>query len=460
MIVRRAAPAPSSAPRSPIWRLGVLGAVLIGLTLAALSLHRPGMATVGTPELKVYFVGLLALAGLAYFASVRTVLSGVPSWAVWVVVGVALAVRAGPLIAPPFLSSDVYRYVWDGFVQASGINPYVHIPADPALAPLRDTAVFPLINRAATAPTIYPPAAQAIFAAAGWAFPLNVTAVKAVMVGFEAVAIGVVWAVLARSGAPPAGIVIWAWNPLAIWAFAGNGHIDAAAVGLLAVTLLLASVWGGALAGMAFGAAVLTKFLPLAVAPALWPLGRWRVAGATILTAAALYACYAGAGWRVLGFLSGYGDEEGYADGRGFWLLAGLSWIAPLPAFAGKLYQGLAAAALASLAVWIAFVARPRSDAAIWRAAGWLMAAVTVAVSPHYPWYFVWLALPAAVVPSRALIWLATAPVLLYLDPWNERFVWPSIVYLPAFALAFADRLSPLRFAPSVPGVSACPPRL
>ena len=75
------------------------------------------------------------------------------------------------MLSPPFLSSDLYRYVWDGRVQAAGINPYLYIPADPALAGLRDTAIFPHINRADYAPTIYPPVAQAIFLAVGLAQP-------------------------------------------------------------------------------------------------------------------------------------------------------------------------------------------------------------------------------------------------------------------------------------------------
>jgi hypothetical protein len=33
---------------------------------------------------------------------------------------------------------DLYRYVWDGRVQAAGLNPYSYAPADPELAALRD----------------------------------------------------------------------------------------------------------------------------------------------------------------------------------------------------------------------------------------------------------------------------------------------------------------------------------
>jgi alpha-1,6-mannosyltransferase len=31
---------------------------------------------------------------------------------------------------------------------------------------------------------------------------------------------------------------------------------------------------------------------------------------------------------------------------------------------------------------------------------------------------------------------MATAPILLYLDTFGDRFVWPSVVFVPAIALA------------------------
>ena len=54
-----------------------------------------------------------------------------------------------------------------------------------------------------------------------------------------------------------------------------------------------------------------------------------------------LYACYAGAGWRVFGFLRGYRTEEGLDDGRGIWLLAGLDLLNALPAWASTAYGGI-----------------------------------------------------------------------------------------------------------------------
>ncbi len=431
-------------------RLAGLGLLMLMLTLAALALHVPGKDTIDPPSHRIGFVALTGLAALLQFAAVATVMRGVPPRAIWLVVAVAAALRIGPLLAPPFLSSDVYRYVWDGRVQAAGVDPYLYVPADPALATLRDNAVYPLINRRATAHTIYPPAAQAIFAAVGFAAP-TVTVMKGTMVAFEALAMACAAAVLVRLGLSPARIVVWAWNPLAVWSFAGNGHIDAAAAGLLGLALLLAGRGRGVWAGMALAAAALTKFLPLAAAPAIWPTTRWRFAAATLVTMFALYACYAGSGVHVLGFLPSYGVEEGLNDGSGIWLLAGLSHILPLSSGVVTAYVALAGCALAALGLQFALVGQPPSPVETWRAAGLLMAGITVAVSPHYPWYFAWLALPAIVAPSRALVWLSTAPVLLEVNPFGDRFLWPAIVvYLPALALALAD----LRHSPKCPSTS------
>jgi alpha-1,6-mannosyltransferase len=74
------------------------------------------------------------------------------------------------------------------------------------------------------------------------------------------------------------------------------------------------------------------------------------------------------------------------------------------------------------------------------RDTGLLAAIVMAATSPHYHWYFAWLALPAVVAPSRALLWLATAPLLLIEEPVpGDRFFWPSLIYIPAILLLLAD---------------------
>src|SRR3954453_21398147 len=96
--------------------------------------------------------------------------------------------RLALLFVEPYLSSDIYRYIWDGRVQAAGINPYRYIPTDDALHGLRDEAIYPLINRAHYAPTIYPPAAQLVYLAAT-RISESPQFMKAVMVAFEGLAV-------------------------------------------------------------------------------------------------------------------------------------------------------------------------------------------------------------------------------------------------------------------------------
>jgi hypothetical protein len=428
-------------------RLVLIGAALPLLTVAGLALHSPGDLGVGTPARKDAFVALLALAAALYLYAVSLVWRReLPPRTVWLVLGVAALMRVCVLFAPPILSTDVYRYVWDGRVQAAGINPYLYVPSDPALAALRDDTVYPRINRVDTARTIYAPAAEIVFAAIGYVAP-GVLATKAAMAGFEALAVVCLWRLLGMARLPVSRVLIYAWNPLVVWAFAGNGHVDAMAIGLLALAMLARARGRDGLAGAVFAACVLVKFLPVVVAPALWR-GRWRFAAAAALATVALYACYLGAGRQILGFLPDYPAEEGLDTGRGFWLLAGLAHLTGSPGFPPKLYMAVCAIGVAALGLWIVRTRRPPLGSpgdvrSFSGQAAALMAAATVAISPHYPWYFCWLALPCVLCPSRALLWLGVSPVLLYIDPFDETFFWPSLVYAPALLLAVLDTVRP-----------------
>jgi hypothetical protein len=430
-----------------------LGVLLASIMFGALMLHVPGADTVGSPERANVFVGVLAIGVAVYLVAVRWILrSSLPSAAFWIVLAVAVAMRAVLLPSLPFLSSDIYRYVWDGQVQAAGINPYLYLPVDPALAHLRDPAIFPLINRATYAPTIYPPAAQLVFALVGQVTS-TVFGMKLAMVGFEALAVLCLVGLLSIARLPRERVLIYAWNPLALWSFACDGHVDAVAVGLLALALLCRAKAREGLAGAVLAGAVLVKFLPIAAAPAfLRGGGFWRPALVGMAVVALLYAPYLSAGPNVLGFLSSYGDEEGYRSGHGFWVMGGLSHLVALPGGAGRAYLAVAAIGLGTLAFWIA--RRPISGdmaaraVALCRDTAVLVTCTTAAANPHYAWYYAWLAIPAVVAPIPAVIWLSAAPVLFYVDPFNERFFWPALVFVPALALAIRGLLQARSAAP------------
>jgi alpha-1,6-mannosyltransferase len=425
-----------SRPATGLVALGLLWAALM---LGDLRLFWPVEVAI-PPVLRTdLFVGTLFVGALVYFAAVRLVLRhDWPLWSLWFVLAVATVVRVAVLQAWPVLSTDVFRYIWDGRVQAAGINPYRYVPADPALAGLRDSVVFPFINRPDYARTIYPPAAQLTFAALGQ-ITHSVAGMKIAAVGFEAFAALCMMQVLAGLGLPRQRIVIYAWNPLPVWAFACDGHVDAAAIALLALALLLRSGRRDGSAGAALAAAALVKFLPVVTAPAFARGGRpWRAALAGSAVILSLYLVYSTAGVHVLGYLPHYGTEEGLNDGRGFWLLAGVSHLVTLPSVAGFGYILVAVACYIALSASI--IRQQAATAAddvvmLCRDAGLLAAFATAAISPHYAWYFAWLALPCVVAPTPVVVWLSAASVLLYTDPFDDRFFWPCLVYLPAFGL-------------------------
>jgi alpha-1,6-mannosyltransferase len=332
------------------------------------------------------------------------------------ILGTAILLRLLALSAPVFLSDDINRYIWDGRVQAAGINPYRYIPSDPDLARLQDDAIYPNINRNNYAPTIYPPVAQMLFLLANRVGE-TVLAVKLVFVVVEAVGIGALLLILRAAGEPREHILLYVWHPLPIWEIAGSGHIDAAIVAFVALALAAAVAGRRAWSGAALAAATLVKFFPLVLAPALWRpaksnLGDWRWPAAFIAVIIAAYLPYIGVGSRVIGFLPGYVAEEKLVSGTGFWVLDTIRRAVSVPLAA---YLGFSITVMAGLT--IGGLRRPADPGS---SLPWATALATAALffaSPHYPWYFVWLVALLTVAPWWPAWWLTLTAVLLYCDP-------------------------------------------
>lgn len=435
--------------------LAGFGAGIVLCLLCGALLRLPDDVGAMDRDRTVLYVAWAAVAGVLYAAAVAVVAapsSGLGRRACAVVLLLAGVMRVVTVLPPPLHSTDAYRYVWDGRVQAAGINPYRYMPAAPELAGLRDEgvgagAVYPNINRADTAPTIYPPFAQAIFAAVAQLWP-SLYGVKAAMLAFDLLAVGAALLLLRTARLAPERVLIYAWNPLVLWEFAGGAHIDAAAVGLSALAILAAVRARPALAGTALGLAILCKLLPAALFPALWRRWDLRTPVACAAVMAAGYACYAGVGWRVLGYLPGYASEERLADG-GVVVLRLLALLGPLPSWAGPGY--LAVALLGLLALAVAVVRRPlpsdpaRRAVAICTDALWLSAATMAALSPHYPWYLTVLAWPSVLAPRASALWLTLAAPAMYLDPNHDQVLWPAMVFLPFAGLLAWEWLRPAR---------------
>lgn len=313
------------------------------------------------------------------------------------VIIVTVAVQATGLLVFPLTSDDIYRYVWDGRVQVAGIDPYRYVPLDQALAFLRDSQLFPeggppAINRPGVH-TIYPPGAQALFAALAFALPapLGLAGLRVV----AGAAVVITTALLARDLGPRRGVaLLYGANPLVMIEATNGGHLDA----LVALAVLGVVVCAGARrlwwAGLFLGLAASLKLVPLLLVPVLLRHGRWRTALTGLLITVAGYVPHLlVVGTLVLGYLPGYLDEEGYDSGGRFALLV---W---LPAAVRPVVAAVVAAALAVLAL----VRSGREPVAV--TCCWLFGASLLVATPVYPWY----ALPLAVlvILSRRWEWLA-----------------------------------------------------
>ncbi len=426
-----------------------LALVLLGAGL--LLLHGVGLYL----QTQASFDGVVAIAlaeGVIYLAAVFCVTRLKASRrAVAFILLTAALPRIGTVVFPPYLSSDVYRYVWDGRVQGAGINPYRYIPADDALKSLRDDAIYPNINRAGYAHTIYPPAAQMIYFAVT-RFSERVTGMKLAMLVFDVATMGLLAILLQGLGASPVRVLIYAWHPLTLWEIAGSGHVDAVVVAFLSLALLARQRRMAGLAGAAIALGTLVKFFPLVIAPAVYRRGDWRLPATFVMTAVALYLPYLSAGRQVLGFLPNYLGEERLTSGSGFYLLSLLSFLSGRSDLPTAPYLAAAALILACVALFVSFRRWPADNGYL---VGSLILAILffVLVTPHYPWYFLWLLPLLCLVSYWPALLLTTASFILYAYLENRtparEFLVNTLLY-GSFLLAALIHLWVHRWRPAV----------
>jgi alpha-1,6-mannosyltransferase len=397
--------------------------------------------------------------------------SGCSGWSVWlyiaaivvvttqpvnrvtfgIIVGFAVALQMMTVFAEPFLSSDIYRYVWDGIAQHAGVNPYRYVPGDQVLTYLRapNQDVFDNINRRDYAHTIY--------WLATWFSP-TVTAMKAAMVGFECVTAWALVALLRGMGRRREQVLLFAWCPLLVWEIGGGGHVDAAVFAFVTLALLFRYREQPALTGLFLGLAVMTKFYPLVLLPALYKRGDWKLPTVVAAVVAVGYAAYSSVGMMVFGFLSGYSKEEGIDSGARFFLLELAQTLHGLEKLPVSAYMVFCAAVLGAICVWCWRFATVESCAdgervyagrqtqipfgndkqeqrtpAYLRGAMALALAMMLLFSPHYAWYIAWLVPFFCLTPELPLLGYLMGFFYLYTtalaDPGPKMFLLNKILY-------------------------------
>jgi hypothetical protein len=177
------------------------------------------------------------------------------------------------LFSVPNLSDDVYRFIWDGRLAASGINPFSHMPTEiMQMQPVTGITkeLFGQLNSPGNY-TIYPPVLQGIFWLAAKSFPVNVFAaivfMKSIIVMVELATFFLIIQLLKNLSLPKHLCLLYILNPLVITELTGNVHFDGVMIFfvLLAFLLLLKNNWQAS--AIFLGLGIATKLIPVLFLP-------------------------------------------------------------------------------------------------------------------------------------------------------------------------------------------------
>jgi len=427
-----AQPALPARNEQPLYLLAGIGSILVGLTLVTPFAFQASGDNA--------FIALTVPACVLAFAATRVAERTRTNRALWLIFGIGIALRTYVLLFDPLLSSDIFRYVWDGRVQADGINPYRYFPAHDAVAHLRDATIYPGINRPDYAVTIYPPVAEFFFLIVT-RIAESVEVMRLALLGCEAVSVTLIMLFLRRMERPTTRVVAYFWHPLPIWEIANSGHVDA-----LAVALMLLGLWF-ALKGRAMRGAILIAlgtlvkpYVAVALAP-VWRPWDWKVPLVVVAIIALCYLPYLSVGSGVLGFLTrGYLAEEGIISGNDLWLLS--VWRLAFGAHRHDVVAYAAVAALILLFMGLSAARRPnRTIASSLADTNMLLLIVLLLLSPNYPWYFLAI-VPFVALCGNAPTWVVSIGALLLTDEVRWDFQIPRLavksILFGGFLLAYA----------------------
>jgi hypothetical protein len=345
------------------------------------------------------------------------------------------------LTLPRLFSKDVFSYlVYGQAFGVYGLNPYTTSPNH-----MQFDYNFRMIDWH-DAVSVYGPVwtllCTALYKVVA---PLASSHVWGYIVGFRALGLALhlgnaalIWYILGRlrPRQQVAGTIFYAWNPLALIEFAGNGHNDAGLIFFLlaAIAAQVAPRRRPWLVALCLTLSILTKFITLLVIPAyallLWRQtpaapGRWisrarvaawaRAIAIGVVTFAVLWAPFASALRNPLFLLdatamSRYDNSLLQVVYWGAHSLLGLVLPADLSMqIAGQGVKLLGR--LAFLAIWLVMTWRARDTEGWLRAAFWILLGYLVLATPWFwPWYVTWLVALAPLVATR----LATAVTLTF----------------------------------------------
>lgn len=407
---------------------------LLGLTSLGLYLYAARLGDLRLHSIR--FESTFAVLFVVYFAAIGLALKVRPDrrTTLAVVLGFAVLFRLALLFSAPTLSSDMYRYVWDGKVQIARVNPYLVRPDSPTLASLRDKAIYENMDFK-DSKTVYQPAAQIFFLAVALVYPNSVLAMKIAFVLLDLGSIWLVLAILKRLKLDSSRVLIYAWSPLVLFEISHSAHVDALIVFLLLAAILSRLDEKPVRAGVLLGLAIATKFYPAVLAPAFVKRREWRLPLALVVTLLLVYLPYRRAGLWFFAVFRTVANATQFNAGLRHFLGRALETVTKNP---DPILIAVFALALAGGAVW-ALVRKERSPSDFifkLMVLGGLYVVFALLLAPWYMLFFVPLLCFSI---SPAFLYLSGSVALSYFfysqEPWHLPDWVRYLEYLPFYAL-------------------------
>ena len=139
--------------------------------------------------------------------------------------GLALLIRLSFLTVIPIGSDDVYRYMWDGKVQTSGLNPYLYAPNSDSLNHLH-SVLLPVSVNHPDIKTLYFPFSEWIFSLCYHMSGEAIWGYKLILLFAEIASIIGLILLTGRLQIPFRFVLFYALCPLSIFQFAIDSHLD------------------------------------------------------------------------------------------------------------------------------------------------------------------------------------------------------------------------------------------
>ncbi|MBK9270097.1 MAG: hypothetical protein IPM48_00735 [Saprospiraceae bacterium] len=191
-------------------------------------------------------------------------------------IGIGFLIRIMGIFAFPYLSDDIYRFWWDGFLITKGINPFSYTPTElmqmEQMSSLhKDLGLHYSKLNSPNYHSVYPPLAQFVFSFSARLAGANIyifsIILKLVILLADLIIVFSAKKILSILSKHPKMLLIYFLNPLVIMELNGNLHFESWMIAFMGLSILYLQQQKTILSAATLGMSFLAKMISLITFP-------------------------------------------------------------------------------------------------------------------------------------------------------------------------------------------------